>query len=626
MRLSIAAKIFAGFTAIIILFGGVSTYSLVRMHQIQNDLRFLNRVYLRLNEAYIQLNLLITEVHTLQNNLINLLGSMPKDRNPVMVTRWIRMARNHRRKRIKQGIRIARHAKHTQFPAPESKFIDRVVSDLEKLQREFKKSDQLYNQLFKDASNADGSRLPARVQLIGSGLRRRERESFSTLRSLSNALRRRLSNNVVPKVIRAAGRLELTENRAFYATTIWAVLALVVGVAITWLSQITLRPLSRLAEGARRIGKGEYELRMEVKSADEVGALAREFNVMAGALEERENRLIETERRAARAQRMATMGHLAAQITHEIRNPLSSISLNAEMLEEEIGEGGDTDEARDLARLIQKEVDRLAEITEEYLQFARMPQLKLERDDVGAVIGSLVDFLRRRYEKDDIDLRCDIEPDLPSVMLDENQLRRAFLNILKNAREAMGKGGTIAITTFSSEAQLYKLHPKKEAHRPNGALSEGQVDGLGDRAEVRAEVRAENRAKNDGTEKESVSVVEKDESLESRPHRHEMVKAGSASENGVDETTEASPAAAGSGGTSGSGECVVVRIRDDGPGIPEAKLAEIFEPFFSTKDTGTGLGLAISQQILQEHGAMVEVTSQEGQGTQFEIVFPTAPS
>jgi len=630
MRLSIAAKIFAGFTAIIILFGGVSTYSLVRMHQIQDDLRFLNRVYLRLNEAYIQLNLLITEVHTLQNNLINLLGSMPEDRNPVMVTRWIRMARTHRRKRIKQGLRIARHANHTQLPAPEAKFIDRVVSDLETLQRHFKKSDQLYKQLFDDAANADGSRLPARVQLIGSGLRRRERESFSTLRSLSNALRRRLSNNVVPKVIRAAGRLELTENRTFYATTIWAVLALIVGVAITWLSQVTLRPLSRLAEGARRIGKGEYELRMEVKSADEVGALAREFNVMAGALEERENQLIETERRAARAQRMATMGHLAAQITHEIRNPLSSISLNAEMLEEEIGEGGDTDEACDLARLIQKEVDRLAEITEEYLQFARMPQLKLERDDVGEVIGSLVDFLRRRYEKDEVDLRCDIEPDLPQVMLDENQLRRAFLNILKNAREALDKGGTIEISTFSSEADFYKMHTKKKIHHPNAAPPEGKDDGSEGRADHRAEGTAEDTtghtAESNSTEKTSVSAVEPDENLESGPQRDERGKAERPSENGDEETTETSSSGDGSDGAPGIGDCVVVRIRDNGPGIPEAKLAEIFEPFFSTKDTGTGLGLAISQQILQEHGAVVEVTSQGGQGTQFEIVFPPAPS
>ena len=85
---------------------------------------------------------------------------------------------------------------------------------------------------------------------------------------------------------------------------------------------------------------------MDADSPDEIGALGHEFNAMAAALEEREQQLI-------RSERLAAVGKIAAQITHEVRNPLSSIGLNAELLEEEldgIGKGAPPAEAKSIAR------------------------------------------------------------------------------------------------------------------------------------------------------------------------------------------------------------------------------------------------------------------------------------
>jgi len=81
------------------------------------------------------------------------------------------------------------------------------------------------------------------------------------------------------------------------------------------------------------------------------------------------------EERLLHSERLATIGRMSAKVTHEIRNPLSSISLNAELLEEEISsyEGVDTSEARALLRSISKEIDRLTEITDDYLRFAKLP-------------------------------------------------------------------------------------------------------------------------------------------------------------------------------------------------------------------------------------------------------------
>ena len=446
MRISIATKIFAGFIALMLLFGGVSTYTLVRMHDIGTDLRVLNRVYLRLNETYVQLNLTMTEVHTLQNNLINLLDTMPEGRNPALVVRWIRMARNQRSKRLAQAIHLARTALSIKPPARDREFLHRLIRDLRLLSETFAATDSMYDSLFKKLGSADRGLSP-KLQVTGSGLRRREHAAFTRLRRLSTALRQRLSNVLVPAVLRAAERIEHTETRAFYATMVWVTLAVLLGFVLAVMSQLTLRPLRKLAEDARRVGRGEYDVKIEVSSADEVGMLGREFQQMAEALRERERRLIETERLAARAERLAALGHLAAQITHEIRNPLSSIGLNAEMVEEELLESGTaTEENLELIRKIQREVDRLAEITEEYLQFARLPRPKRTMEDPTDVLQATCNLIRPECEQAGVELRFEPEKNLPKALLDENQIRQAVMNLVRNAREAMeGRDGTITV-------------------------------------------------------------------------------------------------------------------------------------------------------------------------------------
>jgi len=65
-----------------------------------------------------------------------------------------------------------------------------------------------------------------------------------------------------------------------------------------------------------------------------------------------------------------------------------------------------------------------------------------------------------------------------------------------------------------------------------------------------------------------------------------------------------------------------VRISDTGRGIPEAEIPRIFEPFFSTRTKGTGLGLWVTQDIVRHHGGRIEVTSEEGAGTNFDVILP----
>jgi signal transduction histidine kinase len=140
---------------------------------------------------------------------------------------------------------------------------------------------------------------------------------------------------------------------------------------------------------------------------------------------------------------------MAAHIAHEVRNPLASIGLNAELLGDEIAERGE--EARRLVTSIIGEVDRLAEITETYLRFARLPRPKLERENVGAVVASVVEMSRSELAQAGVEIAVDVAPGLPEIPADEAQLRQALINLLRNAREAMSDAKVRRIAVTVSE-------------------------------------------------------------------------------------------------------------------------------------------------------------------------------
>jgi nitrogen fixation/metabolism regulation signal transduction histidine kinase len=153
---------------------------------------------------------------------------------------------------------------------------------------------------------------------------------------------------------------------------------------------------------------------------------------------------VRTNRRLIQSERLAAVGKLAAQVAHEIRNPLSSIALNTELLEEEVGDKG---EARAILSAVQREVERLTAITEEYLRYARLPRPRLRRGELNDVLRELCGFMNEELSAQGVALETDLSGELPPVRADERQLRQAFLNVMKNSQGAMGKGGRLAIST-----------------------------------------------------------------------------------------------------------------------------------------------------------------------------------
>ncbi len=220
-------------------------------------------------------------------------------------------------------------------------------------------------------------------------------------------------------------------------------IAVLLMILVTVWLVVTLRPLGRLRDGARRVARGDYRGRVDASGGTEVADLATEFNAMAAAIEEREQELV-------RSERLAAVGKMAAVITHEVRNPLSSLGLNAELLGDElarIAAGGSPAEAQTLLAAMHKEVDRLTAITEEYLRFARLPRPKLAREQVNTIVSGLVEFQKEELGLRGVKVSARLDDTAPPVAADEGQLRQALLNLVRNAADAMTTGGELTVIT-----------------------------------------------------------------------------------------------------------------------------------------------------------------------------------
>ncbi len=215
-----------------------------------------------------------------------------------------------------------------------------------------------------------------------------------------------------------------TERMIIGLTLTTGLLAIFAAFGVFW----TVRPLRRLALGVRELGQGDWAQRITIEKpnrGDEVSQLAHEFNQMAATLQERERRLI-------RGERLAAVGQLAAQVTHEIRNPLSSVALNVELLAEEIASNP---QAQQLLGKITPEIDRLTAITEDYLGFVRRKNPERSPLELAAELDNLLDFMAEELAAAGIHVVRQLTPGW--VLGDAGQLRQAFLNLLRNAREAL---------------------------------------------------------------------------------------------------------------------------------------------------------------------------------------------
>jgi signal transduction histidine kinase len=141
--------------------------------------------------------------------------------------------------------------------------------------------------------------------------------------------------------------------------------------------------------------------------------------------------------------------NLGSGLAHEIRNPLNSMNMNLQMLEEELQgvpglEGG---EHVEMLRSMQGEIKRIKNLVDAFLEYSRPAYPHFEVKDLNEVLNGLARFLQADFRQSDVDLALDLEPLLPSVEIDEGQLRQALLNIIGNARQVVPRGGSVRLAS-----------------------------------------------------------------------------------------------------------------------------------------------------------------------------------
>ncbi len=146
------------------------------------------------------------------------------------------------------------------------------------------------------------------------------------------------------------------------------------------------------------------------------------------------------------AEKLAAVGQMSAHVAHEIRNPLTSILLHSELLEDELKEHDKNEEGLELVRIIKEEIDRLSQITDEYLSYARLPRPKKQlvnpETEVSTVVSMLLPELKRRA----IETAIVCQERLPNIMIDRGQFKQLLINLIKNAEDAMPSGGSLEIS------------------------------------------------------------------------------------------------------------------------------------------------------------------------------------
>lgn len=433
---TLSARILAGFALLIVTFGATMIWIVTYMNDLGSEIEVIRTRYLKLA-------IVAKDLSGVQRELASYLREeVTGEDKPGAVVRRIHTMRQVRDDKLGRlsatldGMRdlgrghggvAARYLERVHG-------IERTVANLEPLYVDLLASPPIDRVVQADPPVVPPERLAAALaakdKLIDA-----EGTLHSSLDELADALQGR-TDTIASNLVYNASRL-----RRF--TGVMGVTALLIGLMVTAWVTLSLRPLGRLRSAARRIAAGDYASRIDERGPAEVSDLAREFNAMGRAVDERERELV-------RSERLAAVGKMAAMITHEVRNPLSSIGLNAELLDEELaylpGERGE--EARQMLRSISREIDRLTAITEEYLSFARLPKPRLASASLAALVDDLVRFLREELAAMNVEVVVEHDPGLPAAQFDEGQIRQALINLVRNAAEALaGSGGHVWIRT-----------------------------------------------------------------------------------------------------------------------------------------------------------------------------------
>jgi two-component system NtrC family sensor kinase len=250
---------------------------------------------------------------------------------------------------------------------------------------------------------------------------------------------------------------EQTVNTTVYALVLMCAISVLLSIV---LRKFVLKPLSTLTDAMGHVAQGDLGRAVTASSQDEVGQLVRSFNDMTQELKtarermehwteslEREikkksDELKKSQDKLIQAEKLAALGRLAADVAHEIRNPLTAIGGFARRLHKSaVGE-----KERERAEVIVAEVNRLEKILRDVLTFSRDARYHLEKNRVDDLVYDVVSIYEQICSEQSVSVEVMIEKNLPPVLIDRDQVRQALINLISNALDAMPRGGALKIT------------------------------------------------------------------------------------------------------------------------------------------------------------------------------------
>lgn len=319
------------------------------------------------------------------------------------------------------------------------------------------------------------------LDMIEFGLRQLEKDQASLLaedsatRSLALAnLRSTIMEMTVSADRIAENRNEISHTlddaKKVYNFRLWAIgiSSGVVAILFLWVERRihygVVTPLRDLWKGASRISQGDTRFRMEVRSQDEMGELAKSVNRMADQFQEmveaREHEVEERSKQLVRSERLAGIGFLAAGIAHEINNPVSAITMAAESSEGRLLElevEAETEEELGVVRkylgMIRREAQRCQQITRKLLDFAHGQDSVRTRTDLVALINEVLEMISHMSKYRDRNIK--FERTTPCfAVVNGPEIKQVIINLVANALQAMDPGGQLQIVVEEGVEQL----------------------------------------------------------------------------------------------------------------------------------------------------------------------------
>ncbi|MCB9828978.1 MAG: HAMP domain-containing protein [Planctomycetes bacterium] len=206
------------------------------------------------------------------------------------------------------------------------------------------------------------------------------------------------------------------------------------------------RPLAFLAAGTRRVATGDLDVELPGEGADEMGQLVANFNAMTRELRE-------TTARAVQAERESAWRKMARQVAHEIKNPLTPMRLMIQQMEAEAIDPARAQEAiRRAAPVVLRQIETLTRIAGDFANFARLPKRRQTEIDPTALVEE-VTALHSGTASRGVAVTCEVERGLPPIYWDEEELRRALINLVRNGIQAIRGRGVVRLKAYAAERE-----------------------------------------------------------------------------------------------------------------------------------------------------------------------------